>query len=186
MVLLCYCLLKALRADESYYSSKLPYGSLNWDGEHWHERLKQILTFSQKKDMRRFIAERVRPAFEELKAELAKNDIDAHILEGKNGPFSLELQIPQNQIWNFRYGVTTEMQTISDYLTDEDNAPGSANNKQYIPVTYYTDGRTGNNIQYLTKKEIIADILREYERYISLISDEGNAMLFIDKKKYRQ
>ena len=186
MVLLCYCLLKALRADESYYSSKLPYGSLNWDGEHWHDRLKQILTFSQKKDMRRFIAERVRPAFEELKAELAKNDIDAHILEGKNGPFSLELQIPQDQIWNFRYGVTTEMQTISDYLTDEDNAPGSANNKQYIPVTYYTDGRTGNNIQYLTKKEIIADILREYERYISLISDEGNAMLFIDKKKYRQ
>jgi len=186
MVLLCFCLWKALRADETYFSSKLPYGSRNWNGEHWHERLQQILTFSQKKDIKRFFAERVRPAFEELQAEFAKNNIDAHIYEGKNGPLSIELQIPHDKIWNYRYGVTTETQTISDYIAEEDNTPDVETDKQYVPVTYYTDGRTGNNIQYLTKEEIIADVLREYERYISLVSDEDNAMLFIDKKKYRQ
>jgi choline/glycine/proline betaine transport protein len=186
MVLLCFCLWKALRADETYFSSKLPYGSRNWNGEHWHERLQQILTFSQKKDIKRFFAERVRPAFEELQAEFAKNNIDAHIYEGKNGPLSIELQIPHDKIWNYRYGVTTETQTISDYIAEEDNTPDVETDKQYVPVTYYTDGRTGNNIQYLTKEEIIADVLREYERYISLVSDEENAMLFIDKKKYRQ
>jgi choline/glycine/proline betaine transport protein len=82
--------------------------------------------------------------------------------------------------------VTTETQTISDYIAEEDNTPDVETDKQYVPVTYYTDGRTGNNIQYLTKEEIIADVLREYERYISIVSDEDNAMLFIDKKKYRQ
>ena len=75
---------------------------------------------------------------------------------------------------------------FSDYIAEEDNTPDVETDKQYIPVTYYTAGRTGNNIQYLTKEEIIADVLREYERYISIVSDEENAMLFIDKKKYRQ
>ena len=41
---------------------------------------------------------------------------------------------------------------------------------------------TGNDIQYLSKDEIIADVLREYGRYISSISDNRNAMVFVDKK----
>lgn len=52
---------------------------------------------------------------------------------------------------------------------------------QYIPVTYYSDGRTGNDIQYLTRDEIIADVLREYERYLSIIADERKSMMFVDK-----
>ena len=54
---------------------------------------------------------------------------------------------------------------------------------QYVPVTYYTDGRAGNDIQYLSKEEITADVLREYDRYISIIADERNAMVFVDKKR---
>lgn len=41
---------------------------------------------------------------------------------------------------------------------------------------------TGNDIQYLSKDEIIADVLVEYGRYISSISDNRNAMVFVDKK----
>lgn len=41
---------------------------------------------------------------------------------------------------------------------------------------------TGNDIQYLSKDEIIADVLGEYGRYISSISDNRNAMVFVDKK----
>ena len=45
--------------------------------------------------------------------------------------------------------------------------------------------RVSNDIQYLNKEEIIADVLREYEHYISVIADEGNTMMFVDKKKYK-
>ncbi len=186
MFALCLCLLYALRTDELYHGTKIPYGSRNWNGDHWHERLEQILTFSQKSDVKRFFAEKVKPAFEELQAELSGHGIDARILTGKQGPLSMELLIPHDQIWNFRYGVTTEKQSISDYLIDEDNTPDIDTNTQYVPVTYYSDGRTGNNIQYLNKQEIIADVLREYERYISVVADEQKAMMFVDKKKYRR
>lgn len=186
MFVLCICLLQALRTDRIYHETKIPYGSRNWDGSHWHERLAQILTFSQKNDIKRFFEDKVRPAFEELRAEFEKRDIHAQILMGKVGKQSIELQIPYQQIWNFRYGVTVELQQISDYLIDEDNTPDiDSNNHHYVPVTYYSDGRTGNDIQYLNKEEIIADVLREYERYISVVADEGNAMMFVDKKKYK-
>lgn len=183
MMLLCFCLMRALSTDKQYHETKIPYGSRNWDGSRWKERLEQILTFSKKSDVKRFIEEKARPAFEELKAELKRNGIDAEIIEGRKGPMSVELKIPYEQIWNFRYGVRVEKQTISEYLLDEDNTPEIDVNMQYIPVTYYSDGRAGNNIQYLSKNEIIADVLREYERYLTLLASEDKALMFIDKTK---
>lgn len=88
-------------------------------------------------------------------------------------------------VWSFRYNVTTERRSTSDYLIDEDNTPDADSNLQYIPVTYYSDGRMGNDIQNLNKEEIIADVFREYERYLSVVSDEEKAIMFIDKEKYK-
>lgn len=183
MFVLCFCLFKALRADELYRSAKIPYGSRSWDGRHWKERLQLILTFSQKQDIVRFFAEKVRPAFEDLQKELAQNGVDAQIIEGRQGKLSIELDIPYEQMWNFRYGVAAEKRIISDYLIEDDNTPDVETGVQYVPVTYYSDGRTGNDIQYLTREEIIADVLREYERYLSIISDDDKSMMFVDKKK---
>lgn len=185
MSAMCIGLLKALRADSLYHNTRIPYGSRNWDGSHWAERLNLILTFFQKTDIQRFFNEKVKPAFLELTKEFAKHGITAEIYTGKRGQLSIELAIVHEQVWNFRYGVMAEQRSISDYLIDEENTPDASSNSQYIPVTYYSDGRTGNNIQYLSKDEIIADVLREYERYISIIADEQKAMVFVDKGKYK-
>lgn len=185
MLVLCLCLLMALRTDHLYHNSRIPYGSRNWTGEHWRERLTQILTFSQKTDVKNFIDGKVMPAFKELAAEFAKRGINAEIVSGQRGRLSAEISIEHDKIWNFRYGVTAERRTISDYLIDESNTPDVDSNVQYIPVTYYSDGRTGNDIQYLSQEEIIADVLREYERYISVVADEQKALMFVDKGKYK-
>jgi len=182
MLILCFCLMKALNADRKYSEAKIPYGSRNWNGEHWRERLGQIITFHKKTDIQRFFSEKVEPAFEELKKEFAENGIAAEIYKGKHGKLSIELEIPHDQIWNFRYGVAAEKRQISDYLIDDDNTPDVDNNTQYLPVTYFSDGRTGNDIQYLGKDEIIADVLREYDRFLSIVSDDEKAMMFLDKK----
>ncbi len=186
MFVLCFCLLQALRTDQLYHGTKIPYGSRNWDGTRWKERLDQILSFSQKRDISNFIKEKVHPAFIELQAELAKKGVNASIIEGNRGGLSIELFIHYDRIWNFRYGVSAEAQRISAYIIDENNTPDIKNARQYIPVTYYSDGRTGNDIQYLGKDEIIADVLREYERYLSIMADEDKAMMFVDKKEYKK
>ncbi|MFV0471372.1 MAG: BCCT family transporter [Paludibacteraceae bacterium] len=179
MLLLCFCLWKALRADNLFHNAKLPYGSQAWNGGQWQERLSRILAFSRKKDIRMFLNETVLEAFEDVKEELNHNNIDADITQGKDNELSVELVIKHNVMRNFRYGVMCEAQNISEYLINEDNAPDIDTDTAYVPVTYFNDGRQGNNIEYMTKNEIIIDILREYERFISLVSDEKNELLII-------
>lgn len=181
IALLCFCLVKALRLDNLYHSTKLPYGSRNWDGEHWEQRLDQILTYSQKKDVKRFMAEKVRPAFEEILAALEPKGIHAEIRGEQKDKMRIELMIPHNKMNNFVYGVMPERQSISDYFIDDENTPNIDTIDLYVPVTYYNDGRRGNDIQYLTKEEIIADVLREYERFSSIIRNEQNELLVIDR-----
>ncbi|WP_258040094.1 hypothetical protein [Aeromonas sp. ASNIH8] len=47
----------------------------------------------------------------------------------------------------------------------------------FEPITYFADGRAGYDIQYLTRDELSADVLRQYERYLVLSQDEGQDLL---------
>lgn len=86
--------------------------------------------------------------------------------------------IRHDNIRDFKYGVSAEAQTVSDFMINEDNTPDVDSSTSYLSITYFSDGRMGNDIQYMTKDEIIADILREYDRFINIISNDENALLF--------
>lgn len=179
MLVLCFCLWKALRVDYLYHSTQPPYGSESWTGKNWRERLSRMMSFAEKKDVRIFINTSVREAFEDIVEELDSKGIHAEIREGKEGRIALELVIGHDKIRNFKYGVKAESQYIAEYFIKDDNTPDIDNEKAYVPVTYFYDGRSGNNIQYMTKHEIIADVLKEYERYITLISDDKNELITV-------
>lgn len=181
MLLLCFCLWKALRVDYLFHSTKPPYGSDSWSGKHWKERLNRILNFSEKKDIKEFINITVKEAFLELREELLQNQIKAEIIEQHKDKLSIELLIENDKVLNFRYGVLAEPQNMSDYFLNEDNMPHVEQDNVYIPVTYFNDGRKGNNIQYMTKEEIIADVLKEYERFMTLISDNKNEIIIRER-----
>lgn len=185
MLLLCVCLMQAMRADIWYHSTKIPYGSVNWDGSQWKEHLEQILSLPQKHDARRFFDEKVLPAFALLQAQLQAHGIQSEVVRGNRGPLSAELVIPHSVIHNFRYGVAAEVQRVSGYMVEEDNTPEVDSLRQYVPITYYSDGRAGNDIQYLGRDEIIADVLREYERFINVVADEKSAIVVADKDGFK-
>lgn len=44
-------------------------------------------------------------------------------------------------------------------------------------MTFFADGRAGYDIQYLTRDESKADVLRQYERYLSLIQNDSAELL---------
>ncbi|MGE6197898.1 hypothetical protein ACLH0N_20955, partial [Aeromonas media] len=47
----------------------------------------------------------------------------------------------------------------------------------FEPITFFADGRAGYDIQYLTRDELSADVLRQYERYLVLSQDQGQDLL---------
>ncbi len=183
MLLLCYCLWKAIKIDVMFYKYKFPYGSQRWDGSRWHERLNQIMSFNDKKDIHEFMDTIVLPAFQELQKQLKISGINAVIVHNKNKSSSLswEIIIPYDTITNFKYGVMAEKKVMSDLLLNEENMPDSSSDISYIPVSYYNSGRRGNDIQYLSKEELISDILREYERFLNIVANAENELLLADK-----
>lgn len=182
-IVILICLIgfwKALYLDEKYHKTKFSYGSRSWSGSEWKEHLNDILSFSNKKDVEQFIKKRVEPAFKELKTALTAKGVETYIERGKRGKLSIELLIPHDNIRNFRYGVKASTQDISDSLKTERNTPDVEHDKVVVPVTYYEDRRAGNDIQYLSKNDIITDVLREYERFLSIVSDESNELIIMD------
>lgn len=61
-------------------------------------------------------------------------------------------------------------------MLDEDNMPDIENNRTFYPKSYFGDDREGYDVQLFTKNELISDVLKHYERFIEIISEEKNEM----------
>lgn len=120
----------------------------------------------------------VRPPLEELSNAFQDKKIVASV-SGTEHPLAVEITIKHKVIEDFKYGVKTHSKVISEFLVDEINLPGIEKNSTFIPVTYFGDNRPGYNIEYFSQREIIADALKQYERFIELSSDVKNEM-FLD------
>lgn len=184
MLLFIVSLMKALIIDKNYYERDLSVTSTHWSGEYWKERLKLIISFNNKKSVSNFINTTVKSAFSELQQEFSENGIEAKINSYEN-PYRIEIEIKHDMVNNFIYGVKNESKTLSDYLLDEDNLPDVEENQTYFPESYFGDAREGYDVRLFTKNELISDVLKHYERFIEIISEERNEMFISSNANQR-
>ncbi len=175
MILFIVSLVKALSIDLSYYERSFSTTTVPWSGSLWKDRLKQIVATKDKPAADLFIQTVVREAFTDLKVEFAENGIETTINYHEN-PTKIEIEIKYDVINNFLYGVASASKNVADYLIDEDNLPEIQKKGSYFPMTYFGDTRAGYDIQYFTKNELISDVLKHYERFLDIISEEKNEM----------
>lgn len=175
MLLFIVSLVKALSIDKSYYERDFSVSTIPWSGASWRERLQQIVSFNDKESVSGFINTTVYESFSDLQKEFAKNGIAAKINFYEN-PERAEIEIKYDVVNNFIYGVMSDSKIISDFLLNEDNLPDIENNRTFYPKSYFGDDREGYDVQLFTKNELISDVLKHYERFIEIISEEKNEM----------
>lgn len=158
--------------------------AIPWSGEFWKERLKRIVSFKDQPSVEKFIQTTVYNAFSEWLKEFAENGISAKV-NSYEGSMKIEIEIENDVVNNFIYGVKSQSKLVSDYLFTEDNLPDIDENKTYFPKAYFGDSREGYDIQYFTKNELISDVLKHYERFLGIISEERNEM-FISSNANRK
>jgi len=184
MLLFIVSLVKALSIDSSYYERDFSATTIPWSGEFWKERLKQIISFHDRKSVNNFIDTTVKDAFTELKEEFLRNGIEADI-HSYGKPHRIEVEIKYDKVNNFLYGVRNELRIVSDYLLREDNLPNIEDNRTFYPKSYFGDDREGYDVQLFTKNELISDVLKHYERFIEIISEERNEMFISSNANQR-
>ena len=179
MLLMCFSLWKGLNADKKYFDTKVNPTSIFWTGDKWKERLEQMMNQTQEKDILRFLKHTVLPAMRELRQELiGKYDLSVQIntLFDQDEP-AVELVIQKDLMRDFMYGVKSIGREVSEQLIDDDNLPHIQHSMTYEPYTYFFDGRVGYDVQYMDQDELIADMLKHYERYLSLLDDVGQELM---------
>ena len=179
MLLMCFSLWKGLNADKKYFDTKVNPTSIFWTGDKWKERLEQMMNQTQEKDILRFLKHTVLPAMRELRQELiGKYDLNVQIntLFDQDEP-AVELVIQKDLMRDFMYGVKSIGREVSEQLINDDNLPHIQHSMTYEPYTYFFDGRVGYDVQYMDQDELIADMLKHYERYSSLLDDVGQELM---------
>ena len=179
MLLMCFSLWKGLNADKKYFYTKVNPTSIFWTGDKWKERLEQMMNQTQEKDILRFLKHTVLPAMRELRQELiGKYDLSVQIntLFDQDEP-AVELVIQKDLMRDFMYGVKSIGREVSEQLINDDNLPHIQHSMTYEPYTYFFDGRVGYDVQYMDQDELIADMLKHYERYLSLLDDVGQELM---------
>lgn len=184
MLALCYGLWQGLQADLAHSSQELAPATSFWSGQHWRRRLAQIVHQPSEADVRQFIEGSVVPAMRDVSAELERRGVASAVLlhagdteAGEPGGPGARLTIPVADMRDFVYGVHCRRQPLPSFLVREAAEPEARRQHAYAPVTFFEDGREGYDIQYLRQEEIIADILRHYERYLSLAADRRTQLL---------
>ena len=179
MLLMCCSLWKGLNADKKYFDTKVNPTSIFWTGDKWKERLEQMMNQTQEKDILRFLKHTVLPAMRELRQELiSKYDLSVQIntLFDQDEP-AVELVIQKELMRDFMYGVKSIGREVSEQLINDDNLPHIQHSMTYEPYAYFFDGRVGYDVQYMDQDELIADMLKHYERYLSLLDDVGQELM---------
>ena len=179
MLLMCFSLWKGLNADKKYFDTKVNPTSIFWTGDKWKERLEQMMNQTQEKDILRFLKHTVLPAMRELRQELiGKYELSVQIntLFDQDEP-AVELVIQKDLMRDFMYGVKSIGREVSEQLINDDILPHIQHSMTYEPYTYFFDGRVGYDVQYMDQDELIADMLKHYERYLSLLDDVGQELM---------
>ncbi len=175
LLLFIVSLVKALTIDQAYYDRNFSKATVPWSGRLWKDRLKQIVATKNRQSIDLFLQTVVKDSFTELQAEFAENGIMAKINTQSN-PAKIELVIEYDKINNFVYGVETTSKKISGFLVSENNFPEVQGKGAFYPKAYFGDTRESYDVQYFTKNELISDVLKHYDRFLDIVSEEQNEM----------
>ena len=179
MLIMCVSLWKGLNADKKYFSTKVNPTSIFWTGEKWKDHLEQMMNQTQEKDILRFLKHTALPAMRELRQELIGKynlSVSVNTLFNQDEP-AVELVIQKDAMRDFMYGIKSVSREVSEQLINDENLPHIQHSTTYEPYTYFFDGRVGYDVQYMDKNELIADMLKHYERYLTLLDNVGQELM---------
>ena len=176
MLALCYGLWRGLQADVAHSTQDLAPATNFWSGQHWRRRLEQIVQQSTRKDVLKFMQTSALQAMRDVAAEMNQRGVAASVHEDDLNEGVLRLTIPDATLRDFVYGVKAVSRSVPVFIVRE-AARETERDQVFEPVTFFEDGRTGYDIQYLRTEEIIVDILRHYERYRTVSASQDTQLL---------
>lgn len=167
ILLLCWGLLKGMAADiAGREAMRAQVSTPSAVAAHWRHRIGLLLHTPRHEDVERFLAQIVTPALEAVAAEFTTRGVDAHVNTEDD---RRSLVVPTKGIRDFVYGIETASHALAGFGLRDVSGPDADRPRAYEARTFFSDGGRGYNIMGLSREEIIADILNQFEAYRALV-----------------
>ncbi|MCW2271359.1 High-affinity choline transport protein [compost metagenome] len=129
----------------------------------WQRRLRSIAMMPRRAHVSRFIDEVVKPAFDEVAAELRKQGYEVSVNAEKEGVIALDLEHAGEG--RFLYEVRTRAFSTPGFIL-RDLDEGSDGRKYFRAEVHLREGGQDYDIMGWSREDVIGDILDQYERHL--------------------
>jgi len=181
MLVLVYGLLRGMRADVAQLkaASGPPHGQASpASGLPWKRRLALALKTPTEAEVASFIQNTVGTSLEAVAAELTLRDRPATVSFEND---MAVLTAAAEGVRDFVYGVQPVSHKLPAFSASEATNMGM----RYEARTFFSDGSSGYDVMGMTKEQIIADVLLQFERYLALVSSH-EATLVLEAPEHSQ
>ena len=170
MLFMCYGLWKGLRmeAGRRMIREFTPPPTIPITGTlaSWENRLKNALHHRGKKDIKRFLADTVYPALESVKAELAKQGLEAQIDRSDK---EVILRVFYQGATDFHYDVKLVEYAVPETAFPEMPSMKDGQGRHYRAEVFLLEGPQHYNIMGHTKEQVIADAVSQFEKHMHFL-----------------
>ncbi len=157
----CFGLGKALQVELAKRDS-LALTGMSSTEEDWQERLDNILSTPDKKNVNTFIASDVKKAFEKVKKQFDANDIQATI---STTPTGILLTVSHGDEHDFCYGIHKKKHAQPDFNTDVDNDSET----YYRAEVHLAEGGQDYDVMGWAEESVINDIIDQYQKHLHFL-----------------
>lgn len=161
LLLACFGLGKALQVELAKRES-LALTGMSCTEEDWQERLDNILSTPDKKNVNTFIASDVKKAFEKVKKQFDANDIQATI---STTPTGILLNVSHGDEHDFCYGIHKKQHAQPDFNTDGDNDSET----YYRAEVHLAEGGQDYDVMGWSEDSVINDIIDQYQKHLHFL-----------------
>ncbi|MFT0892257.1 BCCT family transporter [Pseudochelatococcus sp. G4_1912] len=175
MIALVWALFQGMRADLAQQAAHanvpllLPHHPVA--GITWQRRLGLILHAPSLKEVQSFINKEVRSAFSQVAKELTDRGRPTLVEDEQND--AVALRSPADGVRDFVYGISPNVERLPTYSTVGAIKPSY----RYEARTYFANGGRGYDVMGMTREQLIADILAQFERYLILVQSPASQLL---------
>lgn len=167
MILMAWGLLRSLRIDAAKHSS-LATPRLSNSHMSWKERLRALVNLPSKREVLDFINDTVKPALIEVRDELTKQGVDAHVNTSEDGRVWIEVR-HGDQI-DFFYSARPKAYEPAA-LVMRDTQEALMKERQYYRIEVHLgEGGQDYDIMGWPKETILNDVLEQYSRHVHFLN----------------
>lgn len=168
MILMCWGMLRAMHLDFVKRSStrEARIAPVSGGGGDWKARLRALTHHPSQSEVRAFLSAQVKPALEEVAAELRKQNLEVRVDGGEDGRVWLE--VGHGEEMEFFYSVRPIPYEPPSFVLED---PRRKRRDPYFRAeVHLREGGQDYDVMGWRKDELIHDVLDQYQRHMHFLN----------------